>query len=101
RPDQLAVQHHLPLLRPDSLVTDVPRGALMRRRTSRRLMGFVTVAFVLALVLPPFINVNRYRGRVAGAISRALGRDVTVSNIELKLLPRPGLVLYNFIAADD
>ena len=28
----------IPLLRPDSLVPDVPRGALMRRRTSRRLM---------------------------------------------------------------
>jgi uncharacterized protein involved in outer membrane biogenesis len=38
-------------------------------------------ALSLALVLPPFINVNRYRSRVAGAISRALGRDVTVSNI--------------------
>ena len=51
--------------------------------------------------LPPFINVNRYRARVAGAISRALGRDVTVSSLEFKLLPRPGLVLYNFVAAED
>ena len=64
-------------------------------------MWMVMLAIVLALVLPPFINVNRYRGRVAGAISRALGREVTVSNIELKLLPRPGIVLYNFVAADD
>ena len=60
------------------------------------------LVFVLALVLlPPFVNVNRYRGRVAGAIGRALGREVTVSNIELKLLPRPGVVLYNFVVADD
>ncbi len=73
----------------------------MRRRMSRRLMWMVMLTIVLALVLPPFINVNRYRGRVAGAISRALGREVTVSNIELKLLPRPGLVLYNFVADDD
>jgi hypothetical protein len=64
-------------------------------------MWMIMLAIVLALVLPPFINVNRYRGRVAGAISRALGREVAVSNIELKLLPRPGVVLYNFIAADD
>jgi AsmA family/AsmA-like C-terminal region len=64
-------------------------------------MWAVMLAILLALVLPPFINVNRYRGRVAGAISRAIGRDVTVSNIELKVLPRPGLVLYNFVAADD
>lgn len=73
----------------------------MRRRTSRRSMWMIMLAIVLALVLPPFINVNRYRGRVAGAISRALGREVAVSNIELKLLPRPGVVLYNFVAADD
>jgi hypothetical protein len=73
----------------------------MRRRTSRRLMWMVMLAILFALVVPPFVNVNRYRGRVAGAISRALGRQVTVSNIELKILPRPGVVLYNFVAADD
>jgi len=72
----------------------------MRRRTSRRLTWAVLLLLSLALVLPPFINVNRYRSRVAGAISRALGRDVTVSRIQLKLLPRPGLVLNNFVVAD-
>ncbi|MGA8878756.1 MAG: AsmA family protein, partial [Candidatus Korobacteraceae bacterium] len=61
----------------------------------------VVLVVVLALFLPPFINVNRYRNRAAGAIGRALGRDVTVSNLELKLLPRPGVVLYNFVVADD
>jgi len=73
----------------------------MWRRMSRRMMWAVGLGFLLALVLPPFVNVNRYRGRVAGAISRALGREVTVSNIELKLLPRPGVVLYNFVVAED
>src|SRR5512142_2176249 len=73
----------------------------MRRRTSRRLMWMVMAAIVLALVVPPSINVSRYRGRVAGAIGRALGREVTVSDLELKLLPRPGVILYNFVAADD
>lgn len=73
----------------------------MRRRTSRRLLWAGLLVLLLAFVLPPFINVNRYRARAAGAISRALGRNVAVSNIELKLLPRPGLVLYNFVVADD
>jgi len=73
----------------------------MRRRRSRRIVWALVLVLLLALVVPPFINVNRYRSRVAGAISRALGREVTVSSIELKLLPRPGLVLYNFVAADD
>ncbi len=73
----------------------------MRRRTSRRLMSAVVLVILLALILPPFINVNRYRNRVAGAIGRALGREVTVSNIEFKLLPRPGVVLSNFVLSDD
>ena len=73
----------------------------MRRRTSRRLVWAGLLVLMLALVLPPFINVNRYRARAAESISRALGRSVAVSNIELKLLPRPGLVLYNFVVADD
>ncbi len=72
----------------------------MRRRTSRRLMWAVLLVLFLGLVLPPFVNVNRYRSRVAGAISRALGRDVSVAKIQLRLLPRPGLVLYNFVVAD-
>ena len=43
-----------------------------------------------------YVNVNRYRNRVAEAISRALGRTY-VSHIDLKLLPRPGLVLSNLL----
>jgi hypothetical protein len=73
----------------------------MRRRTSRRVMWAVLLLLVLGLVLPPYINVSRYRTRVTSALTRALGRPVTVSSIELKLLPRPGLVLYNFVVADD
>ena len=101
--DRIAVdvQHRHPLLRPDTLVPDVPRGALMPGRTARRMMWVVLLILLLAVLVPPFINVNRYRNRVADAISRALGRDVTVSSIELKLLPRPGLVLSNFVVAED
>ena len=74
----------------------------MAGRTPRRVMWATLLVVVLGLLLlPPFINVNRYRKRVADSISRALGREVSVSNIELKLLPRPGLVLSNFVVAED
>lgn len=73
----------------------------MLRRSSRRIVWAIVLVFVLALVLPPFINVSRYRSRAAGAIGRALGREVTVSSLELKLLPRPGVVLHNLVVADD
>lgn len=74
----------------------------MAGRTRRRLMWATLLLVVLGLLLvPPFINVNRYRKRVADSISRALAREVSVSGIELRMLPRPGLVLSNFVVADD
>jgi AsmA family/AsmA-like C-terminal region len=70
---------------------------------TRRLAMWATLLLVLLglLLIPPFINVNRYRKRVADSISRALDREVSVSGIELKMLPRPGLVLSNFVVAED
>ncbi len=59
------------------------------------------IIVLLAAFVPPWINVSRYRLRVVQAISRALGRNVTASEISLRLLPRPGLVLSNFVVADD
>jgi hypothetical protein len=74
----------------------------MAGRTPRRVMWATLLVVVLGLLLlPPFVNVNRYRKRVTDDLSRALGRSVTVSNIELKLLPRPGLALSNFVVAED
>ncbi|HEY4932629.1 MAG TPA: AsmA family protein [Terriglobales bacterium] len=75
----------------------------MPGRVSRRALWiwFALGVVLLALFLPPFVNVNRYRNRVASSISNALGRQVTVSNIELELLPRPGMVLSTFVVADD
>jgi hypothetical protein len=71
------------------------------RRTARRIIWAILLIVLLAALVPPFVNVNRYRNRVAEAISRALGREVTVSGIELKLLPRPGIVLSNFVVAEN
>ncbi len=75
----------------------------MPGRGSRRALWISTAMGIvlLALFVPPFVNVNRYRNRVTSAIGNALGRQVTVSNIELKLLPRPGMVLSTFVVADD
>jgi AsmA protein len=61
----------------------------------------VFILLVLAALVPPWINVNRYRGRVVQSISNALGRNVTASGISMRLLPRPGLVLSGFVVADD
>jgi AsmA protein len=72
---------------------------------TRRYGGFalwgILILLLVAALVPPWINVNRYRGRVVEAISRALGRNVTASGISMRLLPRPGLVLSGFVVADD
>jgi len=56
---------------------------------------------VAAVVLPPFINVGRYKGRVTESMSNALGRPVTVDSIELRLLPQPGFYMENVAIGDD
>jgi hypothetical protein len=71
------------------------------RRRGRKVLWAILIIVLLAAFVPPWINVSRYRLRVVQAISRALGHNVTASEISLRLLPRPGLVLSNFVVADD
>ncbi|MGC2210831.1 MAG: AsmA family protein [Candidatus Korobacteraceae bacterium] len=61
----------------------------------------IAVLLAAALVLPPFINVGRYKGRVIDSMSKALGRPVTCDSIELRLLPQPGFYLANVAIGDD
>ncbi len=56
---------------------------------------------VVAFVLPPFINVGRFKGRVTESMSNALGRPVTVDSVELRLFPQPGFYLENVVVGDD
>ena len=65
--------------------------------------GIVTavVLAVAALVLPPFINIGRYKSRVIDSMSKALGRPVTCDSVELRLLPQPGFYLANVVIGDD
>jgi len=84
----------------------VPAGEPQPALASRRLRKRSMLAIVLALLLigvsvPPFINVSRYRARIADAISRALGRPVTLGSISLRLLPQPGFDLVNLVVGDD
>ena len=68
---------------------------------NRRVFAAVVVVVAAAIFLPPYINVNRFRPRIAGALSKALGREVTIGNVELRLLPTPGLTLQRVVVEDD
>jgi hypothetical protein len=69
-------------------------------RKGRIALG-VGLAIFLALVVPPSVNVGRYRLRIADSLSTALGRPVTVGNVELRLLPQPGFKLERVSIGED
>ncbi len=61
-------------------------------------------AAVAALVLILFLfrpAVFHLRNRIAGSIGSALGRRVTLDNVRLRLLPRPGFDLEGLVIYDD
>ena len=62
------------------------------------------VAAVAALVLILFLfrpGVYRLRNRISNSIGSALGRRVTIDNVHLHLLPRPGFDLDGLVIYDD
>ncbi|MBS1803218.1 MAG: AsmA family protein [Acidobacteria bacterium] len=56
---------------------------------------------VSIIVLPPLFSINRYKSRIAGAISSSLGRPVHLSGVELRVLPRPGFVITDLTVQED
>jgi predicted outer membrane repeat protein len=65
------------------------------------LAGVLCCLIAAALVLPPLVNIGRYQGRVTALMSRALGRPVRLSSVELRLLPLPGFVLHDLSVGED
>jgi len=61
----------------------------------------VVVLLVLALVVPPLISVNHYKGQITHLMAQSLGRPVWLSSVEVRLLPWPGFVLYDLSVAED
>jgi len=64
--------------------------------------GLLTLGLVVLLTL--FLirpGANRLRSRIVNSISLALGRQVDVAAVHLRLLPQPGFDLENFVIHDD
>jgi AsmA protein len=80
-----------------------PTSSASPPRTRRRLIVLLLVglAVLLALFLPPYINVSRYQRRVVRNIGASLGRSVHFDRITLNLLPVPGITLENFVVDED
>jgi hypothetical protein len=61
----------------------------------------VIVLLLLAIFLPPLINLGKYRHSITASMSEALGRPVYVGGMQLRLLPLPGLVMSDFTVDED
>jgi hypothetical protein len=59
------------------------------------------VLLVLAIFLPPLINLGKYRRSLTASMSEALGRPVYVGSMQLRLLPMPGIVMSDFTVDED
>jgi AsmA family len=78
-----------------------PRSNFSRSNFLRSRRG---VAAVVALVLILFLfrpGVYRLRNRISNSIGSALGRRVTLDNVRLRVLPRPGFDLEGLVIYDD
>ena len=73
----------------------------MISKPQKRLALAAIVIFVIAAFIVPAINVGRYRAVVARSLSAAIGREATVRDVSMHLLPTPGLTLSGLVVADD
>ena len=73
----------------------------MSRYLNRRTVLGIIVVLFLGTFVPPLINFNRFRFRVADALGNALGRSVSVGAVQLRLFPRPGLDIEKLVVQDD
>src|SRR4051812_44770605 len=70
------------------------------RRKRRGILALI-VLILLAIFVPPFISMNRLKGRLGTAVGNAIGRQVSIGRISLRLLPQPGFNLSNVNIQDD
>lgn len=74
-----------------------------RARLKKRLVwsAAIATAVLLLIFVPPLINANRYRLKIAQSMSASLGRPVHLDNVSLHLLPVPGLTLSNLVVSEE
>ena len=67
-------------------------------RSKRGMAVLAAILLILFLVRP---GVYQLRNRIATSIGSALGRKVTLENVRVHLLPRPGFDLEGLVIDDD
>jgi len=78
-----------------------PRRRKRRRPAAAGLALAVGLAILAVLIVPPLVSINQYKSQITSLMSASLGRPVRLSSVELRLLPRPGFVLYDLSVEED
>ncbi len=74
----------------------------LQKKHGRLWLALAVLVVILAvLFVPPFLSVSRYTSRITSLMSASLGRPVRISSMRVRLLPRPGFVLYDLIVEED
>jgi AsmA protein len=77
-------------------MTDTPSaGASVRRfpRWAKIVIGIFVVLILIALTLPYFLNVDRYRQSITDVLTKQTGRTVSLGQIRATILPGVGVTL--------
>ena len=72
-----------------------------QRRSKLWIAALALTILVAIIVIPPLVGINRYKSRITRAMSNSLGRPVHLSEVELRLFPRPSFVMTDLTVEED
>ena len=72
-----------------------------QRSPWRWIMLLLVSILVIAFVLVPLININRYHRTVSDSLSRSLGHPVHLGSVQLQVLPHTGLAVTDFLVEEN
>ena len=58
------------------------------------------IILALGFLLPPTVNLNHFRVQLSQSLSRSLGRQVSIQDVHLRLLPLPGFTFRQLKISD-
>jgi uncharacterized protein involved in outer membrane biogenesis len=70
------------------------------RKAAFIIVGVLVVLILLAAVIPQFLDVNRYRGKIQSELEQQLNRTVTLGDMHVSLLP-PSVKVNNAVIGED
>jgi hypothetical protein len=65
------------------------------------MLPVAALALAAVVAVPPLISINRFHRRIAESISQGIGRPVRMSSVKMRLLPRPGFEITDFVVEED